>query len=477
MFRRKDSAEQASFWIATSELPKTAANSFYHRLDRALAEADFGDAVRALCAPYYNQDSSVGGRPGIDPEVYFKMQMVGFFENLPSERAIAARCADSLSIREFLRYGLDESPPHHSSLTVIRQRLGGEVYERVFGLVLAALKENKLVVGKRLGVDASVIEANAALRSLEHRLSGDAYREYVGKLAEAAGVEASDAEAVRRFDRKRPGKKLSNAEWRNPHDPDAKIGRTKRGDTRMVHKSEHVVDLDTGAIVDADVRPGDEGDTEALTDRLLAAEARMNESLGTVRDRQTIESVTRTRATSSWRRSRCFRAWASRRSSPIQTPKEGEKTSSPRWTSLPLRPQGGAPPRRGARRFFGSEPNLLNAAFGMFSTAEERDEPRCAAGRTSGNATSSRRRVTTSRSSCVAWRESGRPNRRSRPLGARFQPFSPFCVSFRGAWGRTRAESWHWFTQRQFLPENDIRYGAAQLAKRGHLHEGISTDC
>ena len=279
MFRRKHPEQQSGFWIATGDLPTTPATAFYQRVDRALSKSGFGAAVRALCEPYYTNDASRGGRPGIDPEVYFKMQMVGFFENLPSERAIASRCEDSLSIRKFLHYELHERPPDHSSLTVIRQRLGAEVYEQVFGLVLKALKRNRLLKGKRLGIDGSVLEANASLRTLEHRLTGDAYAEYVRKLAEAAGVDTSDPAAVRRFDKKRPGRKTSNAEWKNPHDPDAKIGRTKRGATRMIYKPEHVVDLETGAIVDADVRPGDEHDTADLTGRLLEAEFRMNRAL------------------------------------------------------------------------------------------------------------------------------------------------------------------------------------------------------
>jgi transposase len=291
MFRRKDPAEQSSFWIPTSELPATPVNTFYHKLDGVLAETGFGNAVRELCAPFYVADVSRGGRPGIDPEVYFKMLMVGFFENLPSERGIASRCADSLSIRAFLHYGLDEATPHHSSFTIIRQRLGGEIYEQVFELVLKALEKKKLLKGKRLGIDASVMEANASLASLKHRLTGEAYAEYVKKLAAAAGVDTSDEAAVRRFDRKRPGRKTSNDEWQNPHDPDAKVGRTKRGATRMIYKPEHVVDLETGAIVDADVRPGDEHDTDDLTGRLLSAEARMNRALGDGKDTERVEVI------------------------------------------------------------------------------------------------------------------------------------------------------------------------------------------
>ena len=207
----------------------------------------------------------------------------------PSERGIAARCADSLSIRSFLHYELHEATPDHSSLTIIRQRLGAEVYEQVFGLVLKALGDHKLLKGRKLGIDASVMEANASLRSLEHRLTGSDYAAYVKQLAEAAGVDAEDPAAVRRFDRRRPGRKTSNDDWKNPHDPDAKIGRTKRGATRMIYKPEHVVDLETGAIVDADVRPGDEHDTEDLTQRVLDAEARMSRALGDEKDTERID--------------------------------------------------------------------------------------------------------------------------------------------------------------------------------------------
>ena len=280
MFRPKAAEPQTSFWIATSELPTTPAHRFYEQLDRALIKTGFGETVRALCARYYEADPRRGGRPGIDPEVYFKMQMIGFFENLASERAIAARCADSFAIRAFLHYAVTERTPDHSTLTVIRQRLSSAIFQEVFALVLRALKRHQLLKGKRLAIDASVLEANASLRSLEHRLTGAAYGEYVKALAQAAGVDGTDAAAVRRFDRKRKGRTTSNAEWQNPHDPDAKVGRTKRGTTRMVYKPEHVVDLDTGAIVDADVRPGDEHDTAALAERVLEVEERLNTALG-----------------------------------------------------------------------------------------------------------------------------------------------------------------------------------------------------
>jgi transposase len=292
VFRKKTPEPAPTFWIATQDLPTTPANSFYQTLDRVLSERGFGDEVRQLCAPFYDMKSRTGGRPGIDPEVYVKMLMVGFFENLASERAIAARCADSLAIRAFLHYGLTETPPHHSSFTVIRQRLSVEVYEQVFGLILRALKEKKLLKGRRLAIDTSVLEANASLRSLEHRLTREGYRQYVTRLAKEAGVDTTDPRAVSTFDRKRPGRTTSNTEWENPHDPDAKVGPDKKGVTRMIYKPEHVVDLETGAIVAVDLKPGDEADATDLTERVRDAEEGLNAALGEPPGTARVEMVT-----------------------------------------------------------------------------------------------------------------------------------------------------------------------------------------
>lgn len=280
MFRKKSPDEAPALWIATSDLPATPANGFYQKLDRVFTQRQFGDAVRALCLPFYERDASKGGQPGIDPEVYFKMLMVGFFENIEAERAIAARCADSLAIRAFLHYELTEATPHHSSFTVIRQRLPLAVYDAVFDLILTALVEEKLLRGKRLAIDTSVLEANASLRSLTHRLTGEKYRQYVKRLAKAAGVDVTDPRAVSTFDRKRPGRTTSNTEWQNPHDPDAKVGPDKKGVTRMIYKPEHVVDLETGVIVDVELKPGDEPDAEHLTTRVRDAEERVNRAAG-----------------------------------------------------------------------------------------------------------------------------------------------------------------------------------------------------
>lgn len=292
MFRKKPPDEAPPLWIATSDLPTTPANTFYQKLDRVLGTSQFGDEVRRLCASSYTMDARKGGQPGIDPEVYFKMLMVGFFENVASERAIAARCADSLSIREFLHYGLGEATPHHSSFTVIRQRLPLDVYDEVFRLVLRLLKEHKLLRGKQLAIDTSVLEANASLRSLKHRMTGEYYRQYVKRLAKAAGVDTTDARAVSTFDRKRPGRTTSNTEWQNPHDPDAKVGPDKKGVTRMIYKPEHTVDLETGAIVAVQLKLGDESDAGGLADRVRAVEEGLNDALGDPPGVARVESVT-----------------------------------------------------------------------------------------------------------------------------------------------------------------------------------------
>lgn len=285
----KKKAAQPEFWIAADQVVITARTGFYAKLEETLESFDFGAKVRALCAPAYDQSGA--GRPGIDPVVYLKMIMVGFFEDLPSERAIAARCADSMSIRAFLNYTLEEKTPDHSSFTVIRQRLGLEIYQQIFTLTLQALREHGLLRGKHLGIDSSVIEANASLRALVHRNTEEQYWDYVKRLAAENGIDPDDAAAVRKFDRNRPGKG-SNQEWQNPHDPDAKIGRTKAGATDMIYKPEAVVDLDTGAIVQADVHSGDQADHKEMATRVLEAQQTINEATGEKADTLTVTSVT-----------------------------------------------------------------------------------------------------------------------------------------------------------------------------------------
>lgn len=273
MIRPKQKEQQGEFWIARNDLARAQASRFYDKLAETLDGMEFAAKVHGLCAPLYSNGEK--GRPPIDPVVYFKMLMVGFLEDLPSERAIASRCGDSLMIRRFLGYDLDQETPHHSSFTVIRGRLSGEVYQAIFDIVLEGLRRHGLLRGRNLGIDSSVMEANASLRALENRNTGEAYWDYVRRLASEAGVDAEDAAAVRRFDKKRPGRKTSNQEWVNPNDPDAKVSKAKDGATDMLYKPENVVDLDTGAILNAEVRKADEADTEELAERVVAAAALM----------------------------------------------------------------------------------------------------------------------------------------------------------------------------------------------------------
>ena len=195
--RAKAKPPQPELWIATHKLAQPAKSAFYSKLEQTLDAFGFAGKVRRLCAAAYDQSGT--GRPGIDPVVYLKMMMIGFFENLASERAIAARCADSIAIREFLHYDLTEATPDHSSLSIIRQRLDGPVFEEVFKLALAALPQHGLVRGKNLGIDSSVIEANASLRGLVNRNTGEAYWDYVKRLAAEGGIDPKDTAAVRKL--------------------------------------------------------------------------------------------------------------------------------------------------------------------------------------------------------------------------------------------------------------------------------------
>lgn len=276
-------------FIPSNQLVQPAASSFYTKLEQTLESFSFAMQVRQLCAPAYS--SSGRGRPGVDPAVYCKMLMAGFFLNIASEREIAERCQDSVSIRAFLGYDLTQNTPDHSTLSVIRSRLDEAVYDQIFVLILKALQEHGLVRGKNVGIDTSVIEANASMRGLVNRQTEEAYWDYVCRLASENGIDPKDADAVRRFDRKRP-KKMSNQDWENPNDPDAKIGPTKAGGTDMLYKPENTVDLDTGAILRAEVRLGDEADSKDLAVHVLEAQININTVQEIGADCLTIESAT-----------------------------------------------------------------------------------------------------------------------------------------------------------------------------------------
>src|SRR3954454_7984090 len=261
---------QADLMLSWAELPRSPGHAFYDRLQAVLVGAGFDGFAEARCAPYY---ASRRGRPSLPPGRYFRMHLVGYFEGIDSERGLEWRCADSLSLREFLRLGTTQPVPDHSSLSKTRARLPLEVHEAVFAWVLRRLAEHGLVKGDRIGVDASTMEANAALRAIVRREDGEGYREMLERLAEESGIATPTAEDLVRLDRKRKGKRLSNAEWTSATDPEARIAKLKDGRTRLAYKPEHAVDLDTGAIVAAEVHPADRGDTATLPGTLAAAEA------------------------------------------------------------------------------------------------------------------------------------------------------------------------------------------------------------
>jgi transposase len=263
---------QTDLMIGWAELPRSPGHAFYDRLQAVLVEAGFDRFAEGECAPYY---ASRRGRPSLPPGRYFRMHLVGYFEGIDSERGLEWRCADSLSLREFLRLGTTEPVPDHSWLSKTRSRLPLEVHEAVFAWVLERLAAHGLIRGDRTGVDASTMEANAALRAIVRRDSGEGYREMLERLAAASGIATPTAEDLIRLDRKRKGKRLSNEDWTSPTDPAARIAKLKDGRTHLAYKPEHAVDLDTGAIVAAEIHLADRGDTATLPETLEAAEANL----------------------------------------------------------------------------------------------------------------------------------------------------------------------------------------------------------
>jgi transposase len=251
---------QSHLWINTAQIVRSPGHPFYQRLNQVLAEHGFDRFVEERCQAFYAETL---GRPSIAPGVYFRMLLIGYFEGLDSERGIAWRCADSLALREFLGYALDERTPEHSSLSVIRGRIDLETHREIFQWVLRVLAQSDLLKGKTIGIDATTLEANAALRSIVRRDTGQKYEEFLKELAKASGIESPTREDLAKLDRKRP-KKGSNQEWKNPNDPDARITKMKDGRTHLAHKAEHAVDLETGAILAVTLQGADQGDTTTI---------------------------------------------------------------------------------------------------------------------------------------------------------------------------------------------------------------------
>jgi transposase len=268
---RRKAEQQPELWVPTAELPRSPGHVFYEKLNHLLAEARFDNYVEDLCLPYYAEGV---GRESIPPGVYFRMLLVGYFEAIDSQRGIAWRCSDSLSLRAFLGIPLDEATPDHSSLTKIRQRLPFEAHEQVFLFVLQLAQQKKLLRGKTVAVDATTLEANAAMKAIVRKDTGEGYQEYLRRLLAEQGVESPTAEEVRRFDKDRP-KKGSNKEWESATDPDSRIAKMKDGTTHLAYKAEHVVDLDSEFVLAASVHTADQSDPATLVDSVLLAQTNL----------------------------------------------------------------------------------------------------------------------------------------------------------------------------------------------------------
>jgi transposase len=268
---RRQRHRQQTMWLATEELPRTAGHVFYDRVNKILGEHGFDDFAERVCQPFYAETM---GRPGLAPGVYFRMQAVGYFEGIDSERGMAWRCADSLSLREFIGIGLTGAVPDHSTVSRTRRLIDLETHGCVFTWMLGVLAEHGLVDGKTVGVDASTLEANAAMRSIVRRDTGESYTEFLKGLARASGIETPTREDLARLDRDR-AKKGSNEEWQHPDDPDAAITKMKDGRTHLAHKVEHAVDLKTGAVLAVTVQAANSGDTTTLTETLIELSSQM----------------------------------------------------------------------------------------------------------------------------------------------------------------------------------------------------------
>jgi len=279
--------EQVSLWIAASELPTSPGHPFYTRLNALLDADDFDRFVEGQCRAFY---APVMGRPSLAPGRYFRLLLVGYFEGIDSERGIAWRATDSLAVRSFLRVPLHEAPPDHSTIARTRRLIDLDTHRAVFTWVQVRLVEAGLLTGKTVAIDATTLEANAAMRSIVRRDTGAGYQEFLTGLAKASGIDTPTREDLARLDRKRK-KKTSNKEWTHPGDPDARVAKMKDGRTHLAHKAEHAVDLDTGAIVAVTLQGADQGDTTTLVDTASAAVEQLADAQADVPAPQALDEI------------------------------------------------------------------------------------------------------------------------------------------------------------------------------------------
>src|SRR5216683_1777693 len=274
MGTRKKRERQEGLWYG-GELPAAPGHPFYKRLNEVLDQDGFDGFCESHCASFYHDKL---GRPSLAPGLYFRIMMIGFFEGLDSERGMAWRLADSLTLRQFLSIGLGEKTPDHVTISRTRRLIDGETHQRIFTWVLERLAQGGLIKGKTIGVDSTTLEANAAMKSIVRRDTGESYMAYLKRLAEAEGIDAEDAAALRRMDRKR-AKKMSNEVWESPNDPEAEITRLKDGRTALAFKAENAVDMETGAIVAVTTHGGAAADTATVETTVLEAGAAVAELL------------------------------------------------------------------------------------------------------------------------------------------------------------------------------------------------------
>jgi transposase len=279
--------EQSSLWVATSDLPASPGHPFYARLTAVLEAHDFDRFVEDLCRRFY---APVIGRPSLTPGRYFRLLLVGYFEGIDAERGIAWRATDSLAIRTFLRLPLDEAPPDHSTISRTRRLIDLETHRAVFTWVQQRLVESGLLKGKTVAIDATTLEANAAMRSIVRRDTGEGYHAFLTGLANASGIETPTRDDLARLDRKRK-KKTSNTDWTSPSDPDAKVTKMKDGRTHLAHKAEHAIDLETGAIVAVTLQGADAGDTTTIVETATAAADQIADAQVDVAEPQALEEI------------------------------------------------------------------------------------------------------------------------------------------------------------------------------------------
>jgi transposase len=267
MGTRKQREKQEGLWISHTELASAPGHPFYQKLNELLEAEGFDEFVESRCAKFY---AARYGRPSLTPGIYFRSLLIGYFEGIGAERGIAWRLADSLALRRFVGIGLDEYTPDHSTISRTRRLIDLDTHREVFGWVLGVLADRGLVQGQRIAIDATTLEANAAMRSIVRRDTGESYDDFLSGLAKASGIETPTREDMVRLDRKRK-KRTSNKDWKSPADEDARVAKMKDGRTHLAHKAEHAVDLDTGAVLAVTLQAADQGDTTTLDETLCEA--------------------------------------------------------------------------------------------------------------------------------------------------------------------------------------------------------------